>query len=76
MTLNEAKQAIKELRKQGASDEMAFATFFEMYKNDKLTLEQFEVFAVLLDYELTEEFKNMSEDERKAMNVFKNKEEM
>jgi regulator of RNase E activity RraB len=70
MTLAEARKLINELRKQGANDEMAFETFFEMYRKDKLTLEQFEVFAGLLGYELTEEFKNMSEEERKALNVF------
>ena len=70
MTLLEARKSINVLRKQGLSDEEIFATLFEMYRDDKLTLDQFELFAALVGYELNEEFKNMSEEERKALNVF------
>lgn len=70
MTLEEAKKSVAELRSQGADDEMALATFFTMFKDGKIDYEQFEIFAGLVGYELTDEFKNMSDDERKGLDVF------
>ena len=70
MTLEEAKKSVAELRSQGADDEMALATFFTMFKDGKIDYEQFEIFAGLVGYELTDEFKNMSDDERKSLEPF------
>jgi hypothetical protein len=70
MTLEEAKKSVAELRSQGADDEMALATFFTMFKDGKIDYEQFEIFAALVGYELTDEFKNLSDDERKSLDIF------
>ena len=70
MTLEEAKKAVAEIRSQGTDDEMALATFFTMFKDGKLDYEQFEMFAALVGYELTDEFKNMSDEERKGIDIF------
>lgn len=76
MTLEEAKKSVAELRSQGADDEMALATFFTMFKDGKIDYEQFEIFAGLVGYELTDEFKSMSEDEKKGIDIFADKEEV
>ena len=75
MTLEEAKKSVAELRSQGADDEMVLATFFTMFKDGKIDYEQFEIFAGLVGYELTDEFKNMSDDERKSLSPFEDGEE-
>lgn len=76
MTLEEAKKSVAELRSQGADDEMALATFFTMFKDGKIGYEQFEIFAGLVGYELTDEFKNMSDDERKGLDIFEEGEDI
>ena len=76
MTLEEAKKSVAELRSQGADDEMALATFFTMFKDGKINYEQFEIFAGLVGYALTDEFKNMSDDERKEIDIFEDEDEV
>lgn len=66
MTVEEAKKAIEEFRAQGDTDEDIVGIFYMMFCDDKLSLEEFEDLLDLMDYELTEEFKAMTEEEKKT----------
>jgi hypothetical protein len=66
MTVEEAKKVIEELKAQGETEEDIVGIFFMMFQDDKLSLEEFEDLIGLMDYELTEEFKNMSPEQQKS----------
>ena len=66
MTVEEAKKAIEEFRAQGDTDEDIVGIFYMMFCDDKLSLEEFEDLLDLMDYELTEEFKAMSDEDKKT----------
>ena len=65
MTVKEVKKAIKELKKQGYSEEEILASFYAMFCDDKITAEQLEGLAQVMGYELNDEFKNLSNEEKK-----------
>ena len=68
MTVEDALSAIEELRKV-KSDKEIIEAFFYMYKDDQLTYEQFEALSKLVGYEFPEDFKNLTDEERKRMRV-------
>ena len=68
MTVEDALSAIEELRKT-KTDEEIIQAFFYMYKDDKLDYEQFEALSKLVGYEFSEDFKNLTDEERKRMRV-------
>ena len=59
-------KVIEELKAQGETEDDIVGVFFMMFQDDKLTLEEFEDLIGLMDYELTEEFKNMSPEQQKS----------
>ena len=65
MTLEEAKKAIDGLKADGLTEEEIAVVLHDMYRDDKITVEEFGELVGLVGYELTEEFYNMSEEERK-----------
>lgn len=65
MTLEEAKKAIDGLKADGLTEEEIAVVLHDMYRDDKITAEEFGELVGLVGYELTEEFYNMSEEERK-----------
>lgn len=65
MTLEEAKKAIDGFKADGLTDEEIAIVFHDMYRDDKITVEEFGELVGLVGYELTEEFHNMSEEEKK-----------
>lgn len=65
MTIDEAKEAIEELKAQGANDEEIAGSFYLMFVDGKLDLKQFEALVNVLGYHLSEEFLAMSEEEQK-----------
>ncbi len=65
MTLEEAKKAIDGFKEEGMEEEEILVTLHDMYRADKLTLDQFEEFIGLLGYEFTDDFRNMSDEEKK-----------
>ena len=68
MTVEDALSAIEELRKV-KTDEEIIQAFFYMYRDDQLTFEQFEALSKLVGYVFPEDFKNLTDDERKRMRV-------
>lgn len=66
MTLEDAKKAIDGFREEGHTEEDIARTFYLMFVDGVLNLEDFETLIGLVGYELTEEFKNMSPEEQKT----------
>lgn len=66
MTIDEAKEAISEMRAQGSSDEEIAASFYLMFVEDKLDVNQFNALVNLLGYHLTDEFLAMGTEQQKS----------
>ena len=69
MTLKEAKQVIDEYLAQGETEEDIVGALYVMYQEDDINLEELEQLIGLLGYEFTEEFKNMSDEDKKTKGV-------
>ena len=66
MTVEEAKESFEELRRQGATQEDILGTLYYMYGKDEIDFNQFEALANVLGYELTDEFKALSDEDKKT----------
>ncbi len=69
MTKKEAEKFFNDLKSHGMDDEEILAILYKMYQDDKINLNQLEALCGILGYELTEEFKNMSEEDKKTKGV-------
>lgn len=66
MTINEAKEAIAELKAQGNTEEEIAGSFYLMFCDGKIDVNQLDALVNLLGYHLTEEFLAMPEEEQKT----------
>ena len=66
MTVKEALHAIETLRAQGETDESMLATFYAMFQDDVITIDELDDLCQLIGYELTDEFRNMSLEDQKT----------
>lgn len=69
MTVDEAKKAFDELKAQGETDDDILKVLYSMYQDDKFTLDELESFVNILGYEFTDEFKAMSDEDKKTKGV-------
>lgn len=67
MTLREANEAIESLRKEGHSDEDIAASFYLMFSDKRVDLNQFKALLAVLGYELSEDFLKLSEEEQRKI---------
>ena len=65
MTQEEFESFIEEQKKAGMSEEEISVVFCKMFKDGKLNREQLEACLAVLGYEMSDELKNMSDDELK-----------
>lgn len=66
MTVQEAQKVIEELKAQGNSEEEIAGSFYLLFKEDKINVEELEGLVNLLGYHLTEEFKSMDPEQQKT----------
>jgi len=71
MTVKEINEVIEYLRKEGNSDEDIAASFYMMFSDKKIDLNQFVALLDVLGYELNEEFFKLSPEEQRK--IFLNK---
>ena len=57
------------LRRNGMSDDEILAIFYKMFQDDKISLDELEALCAVLGYEFTDEFKNMSMEDKKTQGV-------
>lgn len=69
MTLDEAREALEDLKKEGNSDEDILKILYVMYQDDNITLSDLRAFTELLGYKFTEEFEAMSEEDKRTKGV-------
>lgn len=69
MTLKEAKQVIDEFLAQGEEEESIVSALYIMYQDGDLKLEELQKLIGLLGYKFTEEFKAMSEKDKKTKGI-------
>ena len=69
MTVEELKQAIKQVKTQGYSDEEILGGFYRMYQNNEISLDELDGIVNLMGYHLTDEFLKMSNEEKKTQGV-------
>ena len=69
MTLEELKEAIEGFKKQGYSEDEIIGVFYYMYVDDKITLDELRTLTEATGWELTEEFENMSEEDKKTIGL-------
>lgn len=66
MTLEEAKQALDELKAMGKTDEEILGGMYMMYANDEMSLDDLRALTELLGYHFSDEFEAMSEEDKKT----------
>jgi hypothetical protein len=66
MTMDEAKKAIEMLKDKYEGEENALKALYVMYQKDKISLEDLRAFCGIMGYEFTEEFENMSDEDKKT----------
>ncbi len=71
MTPEDLGKAINQLKSEGASEEEILASFYKMFADDKLTLDELDGVVNYMGYHLTEEFKNMSPEDQKTKGIEK-----
>lgn len=74
MTVDEAKEAIEELKAQGANEEEIAGSFYLMFVDGKIDVNQLNALVNLLGYHLTDEFLAMGEAEQKEKGFDKTEE--
>jgi hypothetical protein len=75
MTVEEARSSFEKFKKEGMSEDEILAVLYLMYQDDKLTEGQLSDLVRILGYELTEEFLNMSEEDKKTKGYEETEEE-
>lgn len=66
MTEQDVLNAVEELRKNGWSDDDIVKTFYLMYRDEKIDLDELRGLCKVIGYEFTEEFEHMSDQEKKT----------
>lgn len=69
MTKEEATKFFDEQKANGMSEDEILAVLYKMFQDDKIDLNQLEALCAVMGYELTEEFKNMSDEDKKTKGV-------
>ena len=64
MTMDEVKEVIQKLRKDGNSDDEILYSFSRLYFDDKIDLEAFDALVNILGYHLDDKFKKLSKKEQ------------
>lgn len=64
MTIDEARKTIAELKAQGSDEDQLIGIFYQMYKDRKIEIQEFEALMNLIGYHLSEEFLRMSDEEQ------------
>lgn len=73
MTVKEIEEVIEMLKNQGNSEEDIAASFYLMFAEKKIDLNQLRALLAVLGYDLSDEFLKLSEEEQRKM--FLNKHE-
>lgn len=65
MKKKDAEEFFNNLKRNGMTDDEILAVLYKMFQDDKISLDALEALCAVLGYELTDEFKNMSMEDKK-----------
>lgn len=65
MTDTEVKDAVQQLKSEGYDESQIIGGYFDMFKNGEIDFDGFQGILSVMGYEVTDEFKNMSDEEKK-----------
>ena len=71
MTIKEVEEAIEILKQQGNSDEDIAASFYLMYADNKIDINQFKALLAVLGYKLVDDFEKLSKKEQQKLFIKK-----
>lgn len=74
MTIEEAKEALEQLKQEGNSEDDILKIMYLMYVDDELNLSDLRTLTKLLGYEFTDEFEAMSDEDKKKAGLTKTEE--
>ena len=66
MTVKEGRKMVEMLKKEGFDEEQIVGGFYQLYIDGKVTVEQLQDLVKLVGWEVTEEFLNMCEEDKKT----------
>lgn len=66
MTPEELKKAVEAMKADGATEEDMLGTFYKMFQEDKISFEGLEALVEGIGYHITDEFRAMSDEDRKT----------
>ena len=66
MTEAQVNQVIETLKKDGKSEEEILGAFYKMFQDDKINFDQLEALTEALGWHITDDFRNMSDEDRKT----------
>ena len=66
MTPEELNKAVEAMKADGATEEDMLGAFYKMFQEDKITFEGLEALVEGIGYHITDEFRAMSEEDRKT----------
>lgn len=69
MTEADVREAIDRLKKEGWTDDRILKSFYAMYQDDRIDLDELRGLCKVLGYEFTDEFEQMSDEDKKTKGV-------
>lgn len=66
MTPEELNKAVEAMKADGATEEDMLGAFYKMFQEDKITFEGLEALVEGIGYHITDEFRAMSDEDRKT----------
>lgn len=69
MEMKELQDALSELKSQGLDEEKILGSLYKMFVDGEIDLNQLEAIADEMGYKLTDEFKNLSDEEKKKYDL-------
>ncbi|MFA6829165.1 MAG: hypothetical protein WCR67_00435 [Bacilli bacterium] len=75
MTIDELKKSVEILKSEGWTEGEVLGSFYAMFQDGKVNLNEFEAMCAVIGYELTDEFKKMSPEDQRTKGYYENDEE-
>lgn len=69
MTGQDFNKVVEQLKAEGYDEKAILGSFYRMFQEDEITLDELEGMVTLMGYHLTEEFKAMSPEDQKTKGV-------
>lgn len=69
MTVKEFNEFLDEMKDKGYTNQMILVVLYSMYANNEFTTQEYENLINVMGYEFSDEFRNMSEEEKHKQGI-------